>query len=534
MPKHLPELQSDSHQFNPMMSRVFTILIGVFTFFIYVLVGGLIWLRYWGYMEVLYSPQLTNIFIGIILVLFVCGWGLLYGVYRGIIKPSYEMLQIISKTLTASLKEEIINKQKLEFLQEFIQESLIDLNNSSLTHKIDISDQTQTYLNRLDELTQQNIDLMKSKDELSELVDNLQRQQSLLKLEQAKTTAIINAIPNGLIASSRDGNIFLTNKEVEQMLGMTSNEMLGRFVDKILSICVEGPNALCEDIPSKKAMAGEISKTTFSYKSPTSKQTITIENTASPILYDNTIIGVVDILRDITQEQIVERAQKEFVSLASHQLRTPITSINWNAELLLAEPNIPEDMKISVQDIYHENKRMEKLVQALLNLSRIDLGNITFVLKEISLAESIPQLLKSLELDIQKKHIIINQYIDINTPIINDQAYLDIIIGNLLSNAIKYTNANGEVSIRATLKNNEYVHIEVQDNGLGIPLQQQSQIFGRLFRADNAKNSDTDGNGLGLYIVKKLVDAMGGDIWFESEEKKGTIFFINIPITLKS
>jgi signal transduction histidine kinase len=155
------------------------------------------------------------------------------------------------------------------------------------------------------------------------------------------------------------------------------------------------------------------------------------------------------------------------------------------------------------------------------------------VTKEINIIEYIDTLLKTLNSEIVKKNLNIQKDISINTPIINDPVYTDIIIGNILYNAVKYTPPNRNISIKAyTITEKNSVHIEIADNGLGIPASQQAQIFGRLFRADNAKNSQTDGNGLGLYVVKKLVEAMSGNVWFQSEENKGTTFFIELPLVV--
>ncbi|NCO32200.1 ATP-binding protein, partial [bacterium] len=110
---------------------------------------------------------------------------------------------------------------------------------------------------------------------------------------------------------------------------------------------------------------------------------------------------------------------------------------------------------------------------------------------------------------------------------------LDIVIGNILSNAVKYSNMNGKISIIIEDYSNSKYRISIKDNGIGIPKEQQVYIFGRLFRADNAKKVDTDGNGLGLYIVKKIVEAMNGDVWFISKKDEGTEFIIELPYKIQ-
>ncbi len=515
------------------MFRIFTALIFLFTAMIYVLVAGLWYLQYSGSIDIIYTAQVTNVLMGIILALFVVGWFFSYGIYAGIIKPSYETFNIIAQIVDGIAKGGDIDRDQVAYLQEFMQSSLSQLKKSSITRKIDVSKGTEEYIKKLESLTKQNTELAKSKEELSQLVLKLEKQQKLLQLEQAKTTAIINAIPNGLLASSRDGNIFLVNKETEKLLGLDSDKLLGRFISQVLPSQENSSTDSNPNTSLSKAIEGERITRVFSYESPIDKQKVTIEDTSNPIKVDNDIVGIVNIIRDKTQEQETERAQKEFVSIASHQLRTPITSIKWNAELLLSADNLSQDLKDAADDIYKENNRMEKLVNALLNLSRIDLGTIKFVTKEINIIEYIDTLLKTLNSEIVKKNLNIQKDISINTPIINDPVYTDIIIGNIVYNAVKYTPPNRNISIKAyTITEKNSVHIEIADNGLGIPASQQAQIFGRLFRADNAKNSQTDGNGLGLYVVKKLVEAMSGNVWFQSEENKGTTFFIELPLVV--
>jgi two-component system sensor histidine kinase VicK len=513
--------------------RVFTTLIFLFNAMIYVLVAGLWYLQYSGNINIIYTNQVTNMLIGGLLGFLVLGWFFSYSIYVGIIKPSYETFNIIAQIVDGIAKSGDIDHAEVAYLQEFMQSSLSQLKRTSITRKIDVSKGTEMYIQKLEALTKQNTELAKSKEELSKLVAQLEKQQKLLQLEQAKTTAIINAIPNGLLASSRDGNIFLVNEESEKLLGLDADKLIGRFINQVLPSAENSSTNAHSRALLSKTIQGERITRVFNYESPTDKQKVTIENTANPIKVDNDIVGFVDIIRDKTQEQETERAQKEFVSIASHQLRTPITSIKWNSELLLSAENLDQDLRDAVDYIYKENNRMEKLVNALLNLSRIDLGKIKFVTKEINIVEYIDTLLKTLNSEILTKNLTIQKDITINKQIINDPVYTDIIIGNILSNAVKYTPSNGHISIKAyTAPENNVIHIEIADDGFGIPVSQQAQIFGRLFRADNAKNGHTDGNGLGLYVVKKLVEAMGGNVWFQSEENKGTIFFIELPLVV--
>jgi PAS domain S-box-containing protein len=515
------------------MFRVFTALVLLFTSILYIIIIGLAYLQYTGGIDIIYTDLVTHLLIGIVILLFVIGWFFSYTLYVGIIKPVYETMNIIAETVANLIDKESIDKEQVIYLNEFVNNSLYQLNRSSLTNKINLSLSTESYLKKLSELMKQNEELYNSQQELSHLVKKLENQQRLLELEKAKTNAIIDSIPNGLLVASKDGNIFLVNQELEKLLGVEANNLLGKFIYNVLPYIDSNTQSLSYDKKIKENTALTKHITSFTYLSPDKKKNLTIENTFSPIIFNNNIFGSVYVLRDKTQEQVTERAQKEFVSLASHQLRTPITSIKWNAEIIKSSDNIDSSIQIAAEDIYKEGSRMEKLVNALLNLSRIDLGKIQFNTQEINLNKYIDDLVLTMQTDIDSKHIKMIKNINFNGVIINDPTYIDIIIGNILYNAIKYTSINGVITVNANkCPDEEKLIIEIIDTGIGIPESQHSQIFGRLFRADNAKNCQPDGNGLGLYVVKKLIELMNGSVWFESKENQGTTFFLELPIVI--
>lgn len=505
--------------------RIFTYLILVFTIIIYILILVLVYLKYIGELDIIYTQEATHLLITIVLSIFTLGWFFLYTIYIALIRPIYDTFNIINEMILVLLNQDFIDKEQVRYLNDFVNKSLIQLNQSSITKKMNISLITESYIKKLGNLIKQNEVLVNSKEELSNLVYQLEKQHTLLGLEKAKTSAIIDSLPNGLLVTSRDGNIFLVNQELERILGIESVNLLGKFAHSILP---DMKLTKTFDIATKY----NHETTSFDYISADNKKKITIENTSSPIIINGDILGVVYILKDTTQEQATERAQKEFVSLASHQLRTPITSIKWNSEIILSTKNLNKEVLIAANDICKESIRMEKLVNSLLNLSRIDLGKIKLSTQEIYLDKYIETLLSTLKLELDSKNLDFETNILFKGPIINDPVYLDIIIGNLVYNAIKYSNNNTSIKINISKKLDLFA-VEVIDKGIGIPKSQQSQIFSRLFRAENAKKYQPDGNGLGLYIVKKLVDLMNGNIWFESKENQGTKFFIELPIAIK-
>jgi len=371
------------------------------------------------------------------------------------------------------------------------------------------------------------IELLKSNKELVRTVDSFKFGKKQLDLERSKIESIIKSIPDGVIASSKDGNIFLNNILAEKLLGSKKDGLLGKFLKNIFESKFEQDTLL----PIEHSIKGRIISKDFVIKQD--KKVLHINNTSSPIRLNGSIIGTVDILRDISVQKQTEIAQKEFVSLASHQLRTPITSIAWNVEELMFDPNLSVHNKKIVKDIHLEVKRMDQIIRYMLNLSRIDLGKLKFVKEQIDYNIYINNIIKSFKNTLSKKKITLEKTINISREVTNDITQLDIVIGNILSNAVKYSNMNGKISIIIEDYSNSKYRISIKDNGIGIPKEQQVYIFGRLFRADNAKKVDTDGNGLGLYIVKKIVEAMNGDVWFISKKDEGTEFIIELPYKIQ-
>jgi len=173
---------------------------------------------------------------------------------------------------------------------------------------------------------------------------------------------------------------------------------------------------------------------------------------------------------------------------------------------------------------------MVELVNALLNVSRLELGTFTIEPKPTNITEILQSLIKEMQEQIKKKNLKIIESYDLKVPKISvDSKLMRIVLQNLISNAVKYTPEKGKVEISLTTKEPS-VLIKVADTGYGIPKAQQSHIFEKLFRADNIREKDTEGTGLGLYLVKAIIDQSGGKVWFESIENKGSTFFVSIPL----
>ncbi len=244
-------------------------------------------------------------------------------------------------------------------------------------------------------------------------------------------------------------------------------------------------------------------------------------------------IGGMWTFKDVTEEENVDRMKTEFVSLASHQLRTPLTSIKWYTELLLEESGeLSAEQKEYAEEVKEASIRMNNLVGALLDVSRLDMGTFIIEPKPANLIQVMQQAVHEQEPAFVKKSQAFSFTHPDEVPDMPlDTKLLFIIIQNLLSNANKYSPEGATVKLSLTAAPDGSSLIECADTGYGVPKAQQTSIFKKLFRADNIRSLDVEGTGLGLYMIKTIVDAAGCSIAFVSEEGKGSTFTIAIPAT---
>ncbi|MDD5055735.1 MAG: ATP-binding protein [Candidatus Peribacteraceae bacterium] len=239
----------------------------------------------------------------------------------------------------------------------------------------------------------------------------------------------------------------------------------------------------------------------------------------------------VDLKKANKELKELDRQKDELISIVSHQLATPVTSVKWYLEMLLDGDSgeLNEEQKKQLKTMQGVTEDLVDLVGMILDVSRIQLGRMKVDRSPVDLGTFFTEVLAVIEpkATVKKQQLIKSLPKSLPTASL-DKRLMRMTLENLLSNAVKYTPEGGKVELNVTLKDHT-LRYEVKDTGCGIPKEDQEKIFGKLFRATNVRN--TEGNGLGLFAAKGAAEALGGRVWFESESGKGTTFFVEVPLT---
>lgn len=374
-------------------------------------------------------------------------------------------------------------------------------------------------------------------DKQEEIIDQRTKE---LREQYALDRAILENIEYGVITVDHHGVVTGGNPAAAALLAVEVAGMKGKKVEDVIHICehrgnsLEGKHPVYECLSTKKTLRSPVNAR-FNIRRA-DDAVLPVMYTVSPLLARDKVFGAILVFQDITEERRLDYLKSEFISLASHQLRTPLSALRWYVELFAEhKKHLDTDQKSYLKEMESSIARMVSLLTSLLHAAHLEGDNLEPEIQHVDLGQMLQEVNDdsqilvlehglSTQLDVPKKKITLR----------TDPTLLRIVLQNLIGNAIKYSLKESSKPIQLKLTETaKSITISVQDQGMGIPTLEQSRVFQKFFRAKNVRKRDTDGNGLGLYITRSIVDRLGGAIHFSSQENKGSIFTVTFPKKMK-
>lgn len=364
---------------------------------------------------------------------------------------------------------------------------------------------------------------------LINMLEDVEEERLKAEEERSKTQAIITNFVDGILVFDRENVLTRINPQAETFFQTKGGKIIGKSIAKLSKLPIL--KFLIKSSSNHSDAVAEI-KEIFRKELKISDNLI-LEISTFPILREKEKLGTSVILHDISREKLIERMKTEFVSLAAHQLRTPLSAIKWTLRMLLDGDlgKINREQENFIQKTYQSNERMISLINDLLNVTRIEEGRYLFELSFIGIEDVLQPIIKSYQESMKRKKIkLVFKKPKTKLPKIKiDSEKVGLAIENLIDNALRYTFPGGLVTVALRYVKEE-IEISVKDSGVGIPEDQRERIFTKFFRGANVVRMETEGSGLGLFIAKNIIEAHEGKVWFESKEGKGSTFYFTLPV----
>lgn len=378
------------------------------------------------------------------------------------------------------------------------------------------------------EIVGQSFNLMANK--ISQTVQGLEKDKDIAIAEKSKLEEVLSSILDGIIVLDFNKNIVLSNKAALEITNFSKEELQGQ-IDKLIHLFKDQeeifPQTYCQENFNKTVrLVGKDGKQT---------KIELITNRIGETLHSN--LSYLLILHDLSKEEDLERMKLDFVSMVSHELKTPLTSIIGYLSVFETENKnkIPKEELDLIERSLIGAQQLLSLVQNILNVNKIEEGQLSVTIEEMDYLSVLSRVVDELKNLASQKNIILT----LNTPsqplpkVLADPTRIEEVITNLVANAINYTNPGGKVEISLSLSANQLITI-ISDTGIGIPKEAIPHLFNKFFRVSNQTQRASKGTGLGLYIVKSIVEKLNGKIWVESEAGVGSRFYFTLPISTQS
>lgn len=368
-------------------------------------------------------------------------------------------------------------------------------------------------------------------DKLSKTIQNLENDRAIAISEKNKFDEILSSIIDGIIALDFNKNVIFLNKASEELTNYRETEVQGKPIDQIIHLFSDAdeilPKTYCQGSFNQTAkLIGKGGKQT-KVNLMTTQVSGTVQTNLSCIL----------ILHDLSREEELEQMKLDFVSMASHELKTPLTSIVGYLSVFLNESKdkIPKESLDLLNKAFVAAQQLQTLIANLLSVNKIEREQLAVSPEPIDYISIVSKAVEDLRSQANQKNIVLNLIPPTETlpKVLADSVRIGEVVTNLVSNAINYTNPNGKVEVSLKVSPNEVI-TTISDNGVGIPKEAIPHLFNKFFRVSNRLQQVSKGTGLGLYIAKSIIEKLRGRIWVESEVGKGSQFYFTLPTVTQS
>lgn len=384
-----------------------------------------------------------------------------------------------------------------------------------------------------DELRQTVRELRKSQKSISEAYNDLSLLEKQLEGEHNRISAMFANFSDPVIFMGNDSRILLFNPEAKKIFNLNESainakiEKTGNFALENFSSIINFPFIVKRGTEAEFAAEGE-----EEMEIQSGEQKLIFKVVTREVVDRGYYLGTMKIFTNLTREMEIDKLKSEFITIAAHQLRTPLTAIKWVIKTVMSGEAGPvnEEQKQYLNKGYDSNERVINLVNDMLDVSRIEEGRFGYNFAKENFLQTLQEVVDNLKPQIDMKSLNFVMKVPKEVPLLTlDKAKITLVLQNLLENAVKYTPNKGEIVLEVKTSA-KLLKVSVKDSGVGIPAEDQKKIFSKFFRAQNVMRMETEGSGLGLFIVRNIINKHNGNIGFNSQEGKGTEFFFELPL----
>lgn len=364
-------------------------------------------------------------------------------------------------------------------------------------------------------------------DKLAQTFQKLEQDKNLIGSERNKLDVVLSSMINGVIALDLSGRVVFVNKAAEYLTGYERGEIQGKSIQDFIHLYVE-----TQEVFSKTYCQEGYNQPGLLVGKEGMQKKVNVSTTSTQSEGVQTNLGCILIIHDLSREEELEKMKFDFVSMASHELKTPLTNIIGYLSVFVNENRNKiqkEEMQL-LERCLTSTKGLYSLVENILNVNKIERDKFTVEIVESDYTSILTKTVEDCQNPAKLKNISLTLSAVPTLPkALLDPIRITEVVNNLIGNAINYTPSGGSINVSVKVTPNEIITC-IADTGVGIPKEAIPHLFNKFFRVSNTRQQASKGTGLGLFIAKSIIEKLSGKIWVESEEGKGSKFFFSLPI----